>query len=234
MWIAICEDERTSSRDLEAKIRLWEEASRIRVDIDLFKNASDFLKSGGAFDAAFLDIHLRGSVDGMQLAQQIRMHNDNVILVFVTNFMEYVLRGYEVRALRYLIKPAKQHDVNACMESIAALLRNKEQGSYTWTNEGHEYNVRFDDILYIEAFSHTVTLHTTGKDEYSFYKRISELEDELPDCFVRCHRSFIVNINHVFTIKQTMLELDQSIELPVSQRRRAPTQEAFMQHRVRG
>lgn len=88
-------------------------------------------------------------------------------------------------------------------------------------------------ILYFEIFSHEVEMHTCDSKIYCFQKRLRDLEQELPPCFIRNHRSIIVNINHVFAIKKSTLELDNSHELPITESRRKALSEAFFKYHVR-
>jgi len=220
---------------LEKLMRAWAGDCGTDLQISVYAAAEGFLDSlreGKAYDAAFLDIHLRSKIDGMDIAQAIRQRRDEMIIVFVTSFMDYVLRGYEVRALRYLIKPAKRRDLYACLDAVTATLKSRDEQSYYWKAAGTDARLRFRDILYFEIFSHTASLHAVDGAVFEFAKRLIDLESELPAFFVRCHRSYIVNIHHVFALKKNTVELDSTLELPVSQRRRQAVHEAFVRYRM--
>lgn len=235
MRIAICEDDAAASERLSACLDVWSAAAKQPLIREVYTGGEALLRAmerGEAFDIAFLDIHLRGKRDGIQIAQAIRLRERDMLLVFVTNFMDYVLRGYEVRALRYLIKPVKQRDLDECMRAALAVLRGREQSSLTFASAGGHARIPYADILYFEVFSHTIMLHAYGSRQYAFSERIGALEQQLPDGFVRCHRSYIVNIRHVFAIRKTVVELANSQELPISERRRDALHEAFLRYRV--
>lgn len=232
--IAICDDEETPTRRLETLAMEWAERDKNALSLDLFADPEPLLcgVNENRYDIVFLDIHLGGARNGIALAQSIRNTGNDVLIIFVTNYMDYVLKGYEVRAFRYLLKPAIRRDVFSCLDSASAALRNWHEKGYLWSTSDGDMCISFDSILYFEIYSHTVELHTVSGMTHSFNKRISELEEELPSFFVRCHRSIIVNIHHVFAIKKNCVELDTTVELPISQRRRVLVQEAFLRYRV--
>lgn len=232
--IAICDDEATPARRLETLATEWAEHTKAALSVELFSDPTPLLRgiNENRYDVVFLDIHLGGPRNGIALAQSIRNKGNDVLIVFVTNYMDYVLKGYEVRAFRYLLKPAARRDVFSCLDNASAALRNRHEKGYLWRSSDGDMCVSFGDILYFEIFSHTIELHTVTGETHSFAKRISELEEELPTFFVRSHRSIVINIHHVFAIRKSCVELDTTMELPVSQRRRRFVQEAFLYYRV--
>ena len=79
--------------------------------------------------------------------------------------------------------------------------------------------IRPTDIIYIEAYDHKNTIHTVNQ-QYHIYESIDSLEARLRDVgFIRVHRSYIVNIDHVQKINNYMVTLDGNVELPVSKAR---------------
>ena len=233
---AICDDESAPADKLEALIREWEADTSATSSVSRFTDAGALLADMKTreYDAVFLDIHLNGDINGMQAAEAIRKWNDGVLIIFVTNYMNYVLKGYEVHAFRYLIKPITRREVFSCLNAITAAVMRRLEQKYLWRSPIGEMSISYDMILYFEIFSHTIELHTAAGEIHTFIKRISDLENELPFFFIRCHRSVMVNIHHVFAIKKNAVELDTTVELPISQRRRKAVQEAFLRYRVNG
>lgn len=76
--------------------------------------------------------------------------------------------------------------------------------------------IRPTDIIYIEAYDHKNTIHTM-KQQYHIYESIDSLDARLKDeGFIRVHRSYIVNIDHVQKINNYVMTLDCNAEIPVS------------------
>ncbi|HBY3422125.1 TPA: response regulator transcription factor, partial [Clostridioides difficile] len=168
-------------------------------------------------DILLLDIQM-GQINGIDTARKVRVLDDKVEIIFITALIEYALEGYEVRAYRYLIKPVKYNNLKDniinCIKEVD--IKNKYivvkvQGSQTKLN--------VNEIAYIEVQKETITIHTLN-EVYKINGTMSNIEKEI-DCsrFFRCHKSFLVNLEHVKSIKQYVAILENSKEVPVSRYR---------------
>ena len=227
--IALCDDEASSRAQLAALLTEWAHAQGCQAALFPYESGEALLMALPC-DVVFLDIQMKGQ-DGLAIARALRKQQGNVPLVFTTSFQDYAVKGYEVQALRYLVKPVQRHDLFPAMDAAAAVLDTRQEDSYLFRCEGTDRKVRISDIYFFEIFSHDVEMHT-AQQVYTFAKKLQTLERELPDCFVRNHRSSMVNIHHVYAIKSNLLELDNSRTLPVSDSRRKAVQEAFLRFRV--
>lgn len=233
--IALCDDDPSMLDQLETFIRSWYEASRRPIRLDRYTATAPLLsvlEDGDPYDALFLDIHMDGRASGMALAETLRKRRHSMLIVFVTGFLDYALRGYEVQALRYLVKPVRPTDMRRCLEAMEACLVRRAQQSFFFHTNRQDARVQYEEILFFESFSHTVELHAASGAVHAFSGRLSALERDLPQDFVRCHRSTILNIQHVFSIKRDVVELDTGRELPLSQRRRPAVLQAFLKQRA--
>ena len=87
--------------------------------------------------------------------------------------------------------------------------------------------IPFGQILYLEAMNRKIHLHKNG-EFLPYYGKLDELEPTLPDTFFRCHRSYIVNFDHVQHYKKEEIWLDNDMVLPLSRRRYQAFGLAFM------
>lgn len=207
MKIAVCEDEKDQQDHLQNLISEWKTQTNEIAYVDFFTSGEHFLASwdlGVNYDIVFLDIHLSG-LDGMKTAMKIRERDELLTLVFLTSRIEYVLKGYEVNAWRYLIKPVHPSEFFLCLNK-AKEMSDREQEVLIIHNNNRYYKVPYNTVTYIESFGHYVDIHTTTKT-YQIRAGISQLEGKLPDHFFRCHRSYIININLVteVTDKQVLV-----------------------------
>ena len=117
MRIAVCDDEELFR--IEFKSVLDKVLINAEYDIDTFSGGSSlyeaFLKN--PFDLVFLDIEMPG-IDGITLAKRLRAVSENVQIVFLTSHIEYALEGYEVNALRYLVKPVDMNKLSEVLKYI--------------------------------------------------------------------------------------------------------------------
>ncbi len=154
----------------------------------------------------FLDIDLNSSMDGMGLAQQIRLFDPRGVIIFVTAHSElsYMTFQYRVEAMDFVLKdnPAEAKvKIRECLlDAIEryALETNKTHKVYTVEVGGRKINIDYDDILFFETSNnvHKIILHGKGR-QIEFSSTMKELTGALSGNFVRCHRSFLANKDNI-------------------------------------
>lgn len=91
--IAVVEDEINVSKQIESYINSFANEHRIEISITIYNNADDFLSYyKNNFDLVFMDIELPG-INGMDATIKLREKDKNVMIVFVTNLMQYAVNG---------------------------------------------------------------------------------------------------------------------------------------------
>ncbi len=235
MRIAICDDCINEYNVLLEYINEWGNKIDSAITVEYFSSAEEFLfywPEEKSFDLIFLDIEMK-SISGMELAKEIRKIDDNLIIVFVTGYKNYVFDGYTVRALNYILKPISK---NKCFEVLDFVLKeiscNNENKYYVLKNYKNSRKIKLDDIKYMIMFSHYIDIVT--EDEVIKYKtKIGDIAKELPyPTFIRCHRSYIVNLNYVETILPDKLILTDGLSIPISKKKWKDVNEAFIECHV--
>jgi len=154
----------------------------------------------------FLDIDLNSNMNGMKLAQQIRLYDPRGFIIFITAHSElsYMTFQYRVEAMDFVLKdnPAEAKvKLRECLLHAMerhTLQTNKTHKVYTLEVGGRKISVDYEDILFFETSSniHKVILH--AKDhQIEFPSTLKELTGVLDSNFVRCHRAFLVNKNNI-------------------------------------
>lgn len=154
----------------------------------------------------FLDIDLNSSMNGLKLAQQIRLFDPRGFIIFITAHSElsYMTFQYRVEAMDFVLKdnPAEAKvKIKACLLNAMeryTLQTNKTHKVYTIEVGGKKFSVDYDNIFFFETSSniHKVILHAKDR-QIEFSSTIKQLASTLGDHFVRCHRSFLVNKNNI-------------------------------------
>lgn len=216
MKIVICEDEEVFSNVLIEYINEWAKIKSVFVEVFTYMTAGKFLdewEESEDYDMIFLDIKM-GKINGMDLAKIIRKTNIDIPIVFTTNMKEYVFKGYAVSAMQYLLKPVKKEDCFTCLNKVHQ--ESKAKKYYLLNDIEKTVKIPTSDIIYISMASNNATMRTTTK-EYTFRKTISQLLTELDDkLFVKCHKSFIINIRHVESISKSFVIMSNDEEIPLS------------------
>jgi DNA-binding LytR/AlgR family response regulator len=228
MRIAICEDNKNMQKRLEEAVLDWADARKVKTEILCYPSAEAFLMAWPEmpFDLAFLDIQMK-HMTGIQLAECIRKTDSNMLIVFVTSFEQYSLKGYDVNALHYLIKPVSQTKLIPILDKARVIWKSRyESFLLIPTGEG-TMKLPFADILYISISAHTAGIHT-GENVYYIRKTINALAELLPSYFIRNHRSYIVNLFSVDCVFNDSLLLKNEETLPVSRKNMKETKDAFL------
>lgn len=154
----------------------------------------------------FLDIDLGCSMNGLKLAQQIRLFDPRGFIIFITAHSElsYMTFQYRVEAMDFVLKdtPAEAKvKIRECLLNAMeryTLQTNKTNKVYTIETGGRKISVEYDDIFFFETSGniHKIVLHAKDR-QIEFSGTMKELAGTLDGNFVRCHRSFLVNKNNI-------------------------------------
>lgn len=224
--IAICEDEAYFRDKIYTIVNEWFEHKCIEVNIDTYESGEAFIKSQtDRVDIAFLDISMEG-INGIDTARKLRESNQDAYIVFITAYMEYVLKGYEVEAIRYILKDMDTFKIKL-EESLAAITRKLK-----YPTECRQYafiektkNVPLNTLIYIESNLHRLKFHIQNNREnaaevYTLYGKLNDIEGEYEGRgFIRIHQSYIVNIGHIKNIKRYSVLMSDGSELGIPKNR---------------
>jgi DNA-binding LytR/AlgR family response regulator len=161
-------------------------------------------------DLIFLDIQMP-DLRGTDLAKLV---GNSTQIIFTTAYSEYALEGFELSALDYVLKPITFERFLMAVQKCKPTQIEDQQGMTI--KSGYDlYKVKFTDIRYIESDSEYVTFYTKDRKIMS-HQSLKALEQELPpDTFMRVHRSFIINKQHVSALKGRELSVGE-VKIPVS------------------
>lgn len=230
MRIAICEDELHHLAHIDRIVRQWAEANARQVTLDAYPDAEAFLRDyerGMTFDLVFLDIKM-GEMNGIELARVIRRHDKGMMIVFVTNFRDYVFNIFDLEPLNYLIKPVKERECADTLGRAAERLDRRRREVFVFMSETSSELIPKADIHYFEVQRHYVTLKT-ARGAYRYRGSLRELEADFGEPrFFKCHRSYLVNLEHVYRITQSEVILTDETVLPISRKRWAAFNECFL------
>lgn len=217
--IAVCEDEK-DQREL-----IKDYLTKILDEINLSYEIITFISGEVLFenypkdvDIFVLDI-LMDKINGMDIARKIRKIDDkNVEIIFTTSLVDYIQEGYEVRAYRYLLKPLKYEDLKKHITSCINEISNKNKYILV-DNKSDALKIKVNEITYIEIKNRDLTIYTT-RENYQIKSTMDKIEKSLESHnFYRCHKSFLVNMEYVDTIKQYTAKLENKEEVPISRHR---------------
>ena len=207
LTVAIIEDDGKDLLRLKSALARYERETEEKFRVVTFGNAEKFLTGyKPVYDIVFMDIELGGIMDGISAAKRMRKYDETVALLFVTNMAQYAIKGYEVNALDYFVKPVSYYDLKMRLDRI---LRTRRAGvSLNVAIGGGTKRLMSDDVYYIEVINHTLHYHTKEGVLSSRGSSIKELEKLLePEGFARCSISYLVNLRHCYEIKGSVVNV---------------------------
>ena len=226
--IAICDDD-IMSRETNALMtqKVLEDAG-IRYETAMFKSANELLdeiQKGTEFQILLLDV-MMNEMDGMELATELRKHKSDAEIIFISGDRDTALRGYEVAAARYLIKPVMLERLKEAL--MFCYERHCESLDYIVLPVDGNYKLYLSEISYVEAFDRGTRFYL--QDQVLDTKlKISEVEALLPaDTFILCHRAFIVNVKEIRAVRRYEIEMKDGSVVPVSRIRYPEVCESFV------
>jgi DNA-binding LytR/AlgR family response regulator len=223
--IAICDDEILFARNEQVIIEEYLSKHCLKAKISIFNCGTELMDKfeEQEIDLIFLDVDMPGE-NGMDIARKIRRKSTKTQIIFVTQILSYSLQGYEVNALRYLIK--NTDCLKRCInESLDAFLKKNsiQEFSLKITSKGKENDICLPNLIYVESCKHNVSYFVEGQsgiDTYTEKTRHDIVEEKLANKnFIRTHKSYMVNLLYVKEVSRYKVELKNGIELPIAQSR---------------
>ncbi len=231
--VYICEDIK-KQRDqitnyVKAAILIHEYDMKVKLETDNPDEIIQTLKKAKNTGLYFLDIDLKNEKNGITLAREIRDYDPRGFIVFITSHAEmtFLTFQYKVEAMDYILKDepqALQMRIGECMENVIDRYRSISKGegrTITIACGEHRIILKHDEIIFFETSinEHKLILHTCNKS-IEFLGKIKEIEVEMGEGFIRCHRSYLVNkrkIKEVNFSDKIIIMLNGSI-CPISSR----------------
>jgi len=230
--IAIVEDEKDQYEYYRKMLEDWGKGNAVRLNILYVGSAEEFLfkyDRQDLFDIIFLDVCMK-EMNGMELAHEIRRFDRNVQIVFLTGASEYVFEGYEIGAVRYLIKPVDESKLAGALAACMEKLKNRHEDYLTFRYLGENLKLSRNDIIYVQVEGHYLQMQTVN-ERYEWKDSLKEMVAKLDsDRFVMANRSIVVNLDYVNKITREECVLENGEAIPVSRGAYASLNDAFMKY----
>ncbi|EGD49498.1 two component transcriptional regulator, LytTR family [Ruminiclostridium papyrosolvens DSM 2782] len=230
MKIAICDDLRFDRTLLCEYILQYAKNNFVNIEVVEFDSGEEMLTSflEEKYKIVFLDIYMKG-IDGVEVAEKIRETDEDCKIIFTTSSLDHKGEGFEVAATHYLIKPITYKRVEQALNRCKKILAF--DAKYIELPLGKEtVKIRLRDIMYIEAVRNGIVI-TTEIEEYKIHMPMAKICDIIKDKrFLRSHRGFIVNMQHIIATKENEFVLKNSFTIPIRQSGRKEIKCAYMHY----
>lgn len=163
-------------------------------------NADDILNyiDHNVADVLMLDINLRSNKSGLELAEEVRKRKKNSYIIFTTGHLEYAMVAYKYKTFDYLAKPIVYDRLE---ETIARLFEDANEVSKSYIKIDNKNTIIDEsEVHYIKRDGMKLVFHTTSRD-YDTYSSFNKFQEKLPTTYVRCHKSYIANVNQIKNVE---------------------------------
>ncbi len=234
--IAICDDSIVDRKILERILIAMFKVHNLEILVDQFSSGEEFLAQHqpGKYAILFLDI-IMGDLNGIETGKRIRKIDTELEIIYCSSSMDFTLASYEVFAFGYLVKPFDATKISALIDYF---LQKKPayQTRYIKVRSNYkEYVIHYKDILYVESEDKRVLFHTTNQGIIPIYEKLSEIQEQLKDVrFLRCHQSYLVNMDHIVKATATDFVLMNNELVPIRKRERKQLLDAYKEYQAGG
>lgn len=231
MKILVCDDEWQVRKELKNIINelFGEDSCEVCEDKESLLEAVEY----DNFDVVIMDIEWNGEEKGISFAEMLQSKCPSTEIIYLTGYaLKYVQQVFlkSANLSGFLMKPL---DVELLKENLKKVLKKKEENArmkFFFQYKGTRFSLEYNQIYYIESLGRKLCI-CTNKEVYYCYKKLDDVEEEFPKQFIRCHQSYLVNMNKIRKLdKKHILLLDNNQEIPISKIRYKATQEQFFAH----
>ncbi len=230
--IAVCDDEKCISEKIEKMAKEFFRRKNADLSVVQYSSGEELLESGKGMDILFLDIGMRG-MDGIETARRLRAHGYKGFLVFITVLREMVFQSFEVQPFDYLVKPVQEECFDKTMERLFRSMQDRstpEKANLLVQKGCESHIISFQDIVCCEIINRKVYLYLESGEVIDYYDRIENLEKKLDRRFFRCHRSYLINLTHLKSYRNSTAYMADGKEIPVSRLRSREFSNVILQY----
>lgn len=223
--IAICDDELLFGNQVLNEVKKILEKNDIEHSLSLFQTGNNLLNTN-FFDIIFLDIEMDG-LSGIETAEKLRLLDRNSHIIFLTSHQKYVFSAFDVSASHYLLKPLNTEKLEKVLLKITNALTKEKEYCCTIKCGTEIHRIPFSQINFVEVLGRKISLHTK-QDVFTFNNRLDNLEKSFPNCFFRCHKSYLVNLAMVIKYNKETAILKTGESVPIARRKFTEFGTAFL------
>ena len=149
-------------------------------------------------DVLLLDINLKSNKTGLEIAEEIREKNKNIYIIFTTAHLEFALVAYKFKTFDYIAKPITQERLE---ETVSRLFKDVYSQPKKYLKIDNKNTIIDEsEINYIKRDGMKIVFCTDSRD-YEIYSSFNKIQDNLPENFIRCHKSYIANIDKISNVE---------------------------------
>ena len=217
---AVLDDEKIYLDIISTLLAMYKQEKNAQIEAEFFYNAKQLLEKielGEKYDVFLLDIYMQG-LTGMSVATELRSRNVKSPIVFLTSSTDHALEAFGVNATHYLLKPYTEENFFFAIDKAMQSVKDHQNDSVVIKVDSGYRHFTVKEILYAEAEDKYQRIYLSDGEKLLVRITSTELYEKVKDfdCFFRCGRSHIINLNHVRKVTNSSVLLKTGKELKLS------------------
>lgn len=216
LTVSIIEDEYSAQNELKSFILRYGNENGLKFDISVYGDALTFFESyKRGNDIIFMDIELP-NLNGMEAAKRLRKTDNAAVIIFVTNMAQFAVKGYEVDALDFTVKPLSYPAFCMKMDKAVRVVQGKSSHIINVNIPGRVVRIDVRELKYVEVMGHKLFYHTET-EVFEGRGSITNEEERLNRYdFMRCNSCYLINPLQIKSIGKDEVEMRGGDVLPIS------------------
>lgn len=215
--IGICDDSSAFLHQTKFMIDHWDNCPQ-HITTELFEDGDSLILAHAKrpFDIILLDV-VMPLLNGIDTARELREKDKNVKIVFLTSSAEFAVESYTVRASNYLLKPIEPDNLFSCLRELIAEIQSVSKRILVKGIDS-THRISLSDLEYVEAQGKYIIFSVSGNIKTKSLEPLYAYENKLvlDDGFIKCHRSYIVNIHHIDSFTHSEIIMRSGYRIPIS------------------
>ena len=232
--IAFCDDDLISLEQMKVFTENYRSYKEKDLECVYFSSPIEMLEEmakGKKYDIIFMDIMMPGE-NGINVATEIRQHDDNVKIIFVTSYPDFAVDSYAVRAFYYQLKPIDEEVFTKIMDCVVEECEKEQNRSIVAKCKNGITRIDLNHLYYCEVSRRTLIFHMKNDITYEYPGSLDYLSGQLAQYknFVRPHRSYLVNMDFIVNISTRSITLVDGTEIPIPHGKFSEVKDEFIKH----
>lgn len=235
--IAICDDNIDELSNVVNLINLYRVSRNFSCEYTAFSNGFDLisvLEKGKQFDIYCLDIIMPGFM-GIDVAKEIRSFDKTAPILFFTSSPEFALESYSVKAINYVLKPISKEKLFFTFDEMLEQLKiEKEENAIVVKSTDGIQKMLISSLVFAEVVGRNVLYHLNSGKIIECIESFSSACDKLMkyNCFLKTHRSYIINMQYVDTIENDKVILQNTSAVPIAQGKTKDIKQKYLNYQM--
>lgn len=236
--IAICDDNIEELSNMDCLINEYRISKHLNCEHAVFHNGFELisaLEKGKHFDLYCMDI-IMPVFSGIEVAREVRQFDKNASIVFLTSSSEFALESYSVNAINYVLKPISKGKLFTALDKVLEQMKiEQDDAIVVKSNEGIQ-KILLSNLVFAEVSGRNVFYHLISGKVIECAESFTSVCENLLEygCFIKTHRSYIVNMQYIDTIDNNRLTLQTLSSVPIAQGKTRGIKERYLAFQMEG